>query len=164
MIAQSDPSHLGNSQVKAVERINFRIATFSCSRVKTVSSLKKLLGKDVKYRPSMIVKWSSELRLSHTQVNELMMAALECFCGGHDAYRRLAGSDCTGLPGKNWMAASSLKRAAGLHNINCNEEKKRKLTVVLKIRLHPVALQATALGFDSQKNKAFNRTLSKNRP
>ena len=110
MIAQSDPSHLGNSQVKAVERINFRIATFSCSRVKTVSSLKKLLGKDVKYRPSMIVKWSSELRLSHTQVNELMMAALECFCGGHDACRRLAGSDCTGLPGKKWMTASSLKK------------------------------------------------------
>ena len=164
VVAQSDPSHLGNSQVKAVERINFRKETFSCSRVKTVSSLKKLLGKDVKYRSSMIVKRSSELGLSHAQVNELMMAAVECFCGEHDACRRLAGSDCSGLPGKNWMAASSLKRAAGLHNINCNEEEKRKLTDVFKIRLHPVALQATALGFDTQKNEAFNRALSKNMP
>ena len=65
---------------------------------------------------------------------------------------------------KNWMAAGSLKRAAGLHNINCYEEEKRKLTDVNKIRLHPVALQATALGFDTQKNEAFNRALSKNTP
>ena len=108
--------------------------------MKTVSSLKKLLGKDVKYRSSMIVKRSSELGQSHTQVNELMMAAVECFCRGHDACRRLAGSQGTGLPGKNWMAAGSLKRAAGLHNINCYEEEKRKLTDVIKIRLHPVAL------------------------
>ena len=128
--------------MKAVERIRFRKETFSCSKVTTVSSLKKLLGKDVKYRSSMIVKRSSELGLSHAQVNELMMAAVECFCGGHDACRRLAGSDCTGLPGKNWMAASSLKRAAGLHNINCNVAEKSKLTEVFKTRLHPVALLA----------------------
>ena len=70
------------------------------------------------------------------------MSAVECFCGGHDACRRLAGSDCTGLPEKDWMAASSLKRAAGLHNINCNVAEKSKLTEVFKTRLHPVALLA----------------------
>ena len=79
--------------------------------MKTFNSLKTLLGKNVKYRSGMIVRSSSELRLSHMQVDELIRAAADCFC------------DCTGMTGTNWMSANSLKIKAGLHNINSNEEK-----------------------------------------
>ena len=44
VVVQSDPSHLGNSQVKTVERIKFRKETFSCSRVKTGKLIEKAIG------------------------------------------------------------------------------------------------------------------------
>ena len=44
VVAQSDPSSLGNSQVKKVERIKFRKETFSCSRVKTGKFIEKAIG------------------------------------------------------------------------------------------------------------------------
>ena len=59
----------------------------------------------------MIVQRSSALRLSHMLVVELIRAAEDCFC------------DCTGMTGTNWMSADSIKREAGLHNINSKEEK-----------------------------------------
>ena len=95
-----------------MEQINLRKAAFGCSKLNTFNSLKTLLSKNViEYRSGMIVRRSSELRLSHMQVDELIRAAADCFC------------DCTGMTGTNWMSANSLKIKAGLHNINSNEEK-----------------------------------------
>ena len=164
VMAQSDPSHLGNSQVRAIEKVNFRKETFSCARVKTIDSLKKLLAKDVKYRSSMIAQQSTKLALSILQVNHLASTAVECFGGNHQMCSRLVGSSCCGTEEDNWMLSSSLFRAAGLRHINCNEEEKKKLLDVFNIRLHANALQATKLGFSTQRNEAFNRALSKNMP
>ena len=37
--AQSDSSHLGNSQVRAIEKVNLRKETFRCARIITIDSI-----------------------------------------------------------------------------------------------------------------------------
>ena len=48
VVAQSDPCHLGNSQVRAIERFTFQKETFGCTKLKTVNVLYRLLAKDIR--------------------------------------------------------------------------------------------------------------------
>lgn len=164
VIAQSDPSHLANSQVRAVENMTIHKEAFACTKVKNATTLKKLLAKDIKYRSSIIVQQARQLNLNDTQVTSLARAAVECFCGDHQQCSKLAGSSCAGMPEKHWMLCSSLYRVAGVVHVNFNEQERRRLFEIFNIRLHSSALNATRYGFDTQRNEAFNRALSKNLP
>ena len=168
VMPQSDPVHLAGSQARAVERVSLRKATFSCTKLKTVNSLKKLLAKDIKYRTSVIELQIKREGLDGSQVDRLLHAAIECFCGNHAhcaaLYSREHKLGCPGSSENNWMLYSSLFKAADVRSISCNDEEKEKLKEIFNIRLHASARLATAYGFNTQKNEAFNRSLSKNLP
>ena len=164
VLAQSDPTHLANSQVRAVEKMNIRKEAFSCTKVKSALVLKKLLAKDIKYRSSTIVQCAKEMALTDSQVGDLAHAAVRCFTGDHQQCLGQVGSSCSAQDDDNWMRCSSLYKVAGVEAINFNEHERTQLLSIFNIRLHSKALAATRLGFSTQRNEAFNRVLSKNLP
>ena len=157
--AQSDPSHLGNSQVRAITKYNFKKETFRCTKFKTVDVLKKLLSRDIKYMSTMILD-KCVIRDSAAVVE----AAIQCLGGDHTSCLKMKPGHCDGTEDSNWMLSSSLHKAAGVHALEFTESEKEKMRGVFNIRLHDRARDSTALGYHTQQNEAFHRMLSKNSP
>jgi len=62
------------------------------------------------------------------------------------------------------MLLSSLYRAAHITSLACTDNEKLILANIFQIRLHASARHSTRFGYTTQRNEAFNRSLSKNLP
>ena len=93
--------------------------------MKTVNSLKQLLAKEIKYHTSVIQLQIKRQGSDGSQVDPVVHAAVECFCGNHAHCAVLHSREYKlGYPGRadnNWMLNSSLYKAADVRSIPCND-------------------------------------------
>ena len=93
--------------------------------MKTVNSLKQPLAKEIKYHTSVIQLQIKRQGSDGSQVDPVVHAAVECFCGNHAHCAVLHSREYKlGYPGRadnNWMLNSSLYKAADVRSIPCND-------------------------------------------
>jgi len=168
---QSDPVHLANSQMRAVTKADFSCQMFGVRTKKDKAQYQQLLSRDIRHRTSVALNRIKQSRIINTDtdahrntVAEAVPTVLKCLTGNHSACR-LHQLGCHGTDANNWMRQSSLLYAvAGIDRLHADNHDKHLLQEVLKIRLHSSALEATRLGYDTQRNEAFNRKLSLHLP
>ena len=69
VLAHSDPSHLANSQDRAVDKMTIHKEPFACTKDKNTTIIKNILAKEIKYHSTIVPQ------ARHLNLNESMWQA-----------------------------------------------------------------------------------------
>ena len=91
VLAHSDPSHLANSQDRAVDKMTIHKEAFACIKVKNTTIIKNLFAKEIKYH-STIVPQARHLNLNESMWQACPFQLLSVFFGDYQQCLNLAAA------------------------------------------------------------------------
>ena len=164
----ADPVHLGQGQFRATLRANFSESMFYAKTKEQKKEMQKAFSQDVKSRCSLVVN-----KLMETHCNKIdeiakhlpkaLEATIKCYsgdcsmCTSHSVV-------CAGTDTRNWWNTSIYLPSYTITSLNMDENDKRLLCEILKMKLSTQAIESMKLYDNTNKNEAVHRAISSNLP
>ncbi|MES9882642.1 MAG: hypothetical protein ABW185_17390 [Sedimenticola sp.] len=165
----ADTVHLSSTQFKHCNNAVFSRDMFPDASTKADYNTRRLLlSKDVRARCNAICKELMNISngdLTHVtcKIPRIIDATLACYADDHSKCL-LDSVVCTGDVTDNWWTRSKFLGPNQLPPLQMNENDKKLMADILKMRLSEQAFQLTRYGYTTQKNEAFNRSCGVNLP
>lgn len=160
----ADPTHLGQSQFRQCQRATFSDEMFPGRTREIRKNVHTIFSKDIKARCSCIFKalmkeHSGDVTEIRKHLPNVLLSTLKCYSGDCSMCRRHS-MVCSGGVVKNWWYRSVFLGPNKITTLNMNENDKKLVHELLKMRLSIEALDMLKLNSSTQKCESTNRSIN----
>ena len=166
----ADPTHLGQAQFRKCMRAHFSTDMFpGTSTRESKVEAQKVLSRDIKARCSLISKeltkaCSGETKIMREKLPYVLDATLRCYCGDCSRCKRHSYVCNGGVGSGAWWNRSIFLSKYKLHSLNPDENDKKLLLEILKMKITDECITGMCLGANTQRCEAFFRLLNSRLP
>ena len=164
----ADPQHLSRSQFRTCNSSTFSYGMFPGKTQLQKKQSQKVFSQDVKARCSLVLhelfkQCCGDLLLLKTRLPKVLQTTVMCYNGDCSKCRQHS-MVCSGGLTNSWWLRSMYLGPNNITELNMNDQDRKLLTEILKMRLSEETVMKTRFGTSTQKCESFNRSLSVSLP
>ena len=165
---QADPVHLGQAQFRASNRAQYSSDMFYAKTKEDNGRLQKVFSNDIKSRCSMVMKKLMTTHAGNVEkvgkcLPKVLDATIKCY-DGDCSMCKVHSVVCNGGTVDNWWNFSRNLATYSITSLKMNDNDKKLLTEILKMKLSVEALNSMKLNASTNINESLHRSASASLP